>query len=268
VQLCSILIVNCSTRPNRYNARMSKRVSRNIYQKTKLPPERLRYGKETHRPLNQLLVIVPLLVIFQVGAMRWGSSLLVPQYLRYVFLQMSVTGPFLSAALVVAVLLGQHLTRHDPWRASGWVAAGIVVESAVWSVPLLGLSWITRDMAPAALREDVLRGAVEAIGAGVYEEFLFRLVLLSVLMLIFVDLLHLRKEKCAVAAVILAGLAFAALHFPPGTWWSEAPIPWGRAVFLAAAGVWWGVLFVWRGFAVAVCSHVWWDLFVVTVAMK
>lgn len=228
-----------------------------------LPPERLPYGKETHRPLNQLLVIAPLLIVFQIGAMRWGSTLLVPQYLRYVFLQMAFTGPFLSAGVIAAVLLGQHLTRNDPWRVSGWVAGGIVVESAIWSLPLLGLSWLTRSSAPAAIREEVLRGAVEAIGAGVYEEFLFRLVLLSVLMMLFVDLLHLRKETFGVVAVILAGVAFAAFHFTPAQWGGEAPLPWGRFVFLAAAGIWWGVLFVWRGFAVAVCSHVWWDLFVV-----
>lgn len=244
---------------------MSKRASHTIYH---LPPERLRYGKETHRPLNQLLVIVPLLVAFQIGAMRWGNSLLVPQVLRYVFLQMAVTGPFLSAGLVVAVLIGQHLTRKDSWYVSGWVAAGMVVESAVWSLPLLGLSWITRDMSPAAIREEVLRGAVEAIGAGVYEEFVFRLVLLSVLMLIFVDLLHLKKETFGVAAVILAGLAFAAFHFSPEQWWGDATIPWGRFAFLAGAGVWWGMLFVWRGFAVAVCSHIWWDLLVVVLATR
>ncbi|MBN1942711.1 MAG: CPBP family intramembrane metalloprotease [Phycisphaerae bacterium] len=235
---------------------------------SRLPPERLRYGKETHRPLNQLLVIAPLLVIFQLGAMHWGSSLLVPHYLRYVFLQMGVTGPFLSAGLVVAVLLGQHLTRNDPWRVNGWVAGGIVVESALWSVPLLGLSWITRDFTPAAIRQDLLRGVVEAVGAGVYEEFLFRLVLLSVLMMVFVDLLGLRKETFGVVAVVLAGVAFAALHFSPGQWQGEAPLPWGRFVFLSVAGVWWGVLFVWRGFATAVCSHVWWDLFVAAMGAK
>jgi hypothetical protein len=244
---------------------MSKRTTKRI---SHLPPERLRYGKEVHRPLNQLLVILPLLVVFQIGAMRWGSSLLIPQYLRYVFLQMSVTGPFLTAGLVVAVLLGQHITRKDPWRVSGWVAAGMVVESSVWSLPLLGLSWITRDMTPAAIREEALRGVVEAIGAGLYEEFTFRLVLLSVLMLIFVDLLHLRKETFGVVSVILAGLVFAVLHFPAGMWWGESPIPWGRFIFLAVAGMWWGVLFVWRGFAVAACSHVWWDLFVVAFAAR
>ncbi|MBN1555068.1 MAG: CPBP family intramembrane metalloprotease [Phycisphaerae bacterium] len=235
---------------------------------SQLPPERLRYGKETHRPLNQLLLIGPLLALFQIGAMRWGSSLSVPEYLRYVFLQMSVTGPFLSAGLVVAVLLGQHLTRHDPWRVSGWVAGGMLVESAIWSVPLLGLSWLTRDMPVAAVREETLRGAVEAIGAGIYEEFLFRLVLLSVLMMIFVDLLHRKKDPSGVAAVLLAGAAFAAFHFSPDQWWGQASLPWGRFVFLAVAGVWWGVLFVWRGFAVAACSHIWWDVFVIAAGAK
>lgn len=238
---------------------------------SKMPPERLRYGKETHRPLNQLLVLVPLLVLFQVGAARWGSDLLVPHYLRFALLQMGMTGRFLTTGLVVAVLLGQHLTRRDPWRVSGWVGGGIVVESALWSVPLLGLSWLTRNLAPAAIRvirEETLRSMVEAIGAGIYEEFVFRLVLLSALMLLFIDLLHLRKETFGFVSILLAALAFAALHFSPAQWSGQQPMPWGRFVFLAVAGVWWGVLFVWRGFAVAVCSHIWWDLFVLGTATR
>jgi len=37
----------------------------------------------------------------------------------------------------------------------------------------------------------------------------------------------------------------------------------GKAIFLAVAGTLWGVLAVWRGYAMAACSHIWWNLLVI-----
>ncbi len=232
-----------------------------------IAPQPRRYGKETHRPLNQLLLIAPLLAAFQIGAAKFGSDLLIPHYLRYVLLQMGMGGQFLTTGLVVVVLLAQHITRKDPWRVSGWVAGGMFLESAGWSIPLLAVHWLTGPGAvPSAIRTGLLRGAVEAIGAGVYEEFLFRLVLLSLLMLVFLDLLHLPRERFTVVSILLAGAVFATFHFSPAQWTAPEAFPWGRFAFLSLAGAWWGVLFVWRGYAVAACSHIWWNLFVIGAA--
>jgi hypothetical protein len=37
---------------------------------------------------------------------------------------------------------------------------------------------------------------------------------------------------------------------------------WSAFAFFLIAGAWWAGLFAWRGFAVAVVSHLCWDLFV------
>lgn len=227
-------------------------------------PPQASYRRETHRPLNQLLLIGPLLVVFHVGSEFLGSSLLVPVYLRDVLASLGVTGRYLPAAAVLAVLLGQHLARKEPLRASGWVAAGMLLEAALWVLPVLAISWLTHPgPAGAAVRAGPIREVLEAIGAGVYEEFLFRLVFVSALLLLGVDLLGLPRLAVTVAAVSLSGVLFAACHFPLGVWTGESPLSGGRAVFLAAAGAWWGVLFLWRGYAVAAVCHVVWDLLVI-----
>jgi hypothetical protein len=222
------------------------------------------YRREIHRPLNQLLVILPLLVLFHVGSEFLGSALLVPVYLRDALGTFGVTGRYLPAGLVLAVLVGQHVARKDRLRLSGWVAGGMIVESAFWVLPVLAMSWLTRHGSPAGVGEsgEAFGNVLEAIGAGVYEEFLFRLVFLSASLLLLVDLLNLPRLAVTVGALCVSGLLFSACHFPVSEWSGPAP-RWGQAVFLALAGAWWGVLYLWRGYAVAACSHVVWDLLVI-----
>lgn len=224
------------------------------------------YPQLLHRPLNQLLLIGPLLIAFHAGSAWLGHSLLVPDYLQVVLLWFGGRAAFLPALLIVAVLLAEHLVRRDPWTPSGLAVAGMVLESAVWTVPLVALGWLTSRIAAQAATTPadpaLLRGLIEAVGAGVYEEFLFRLVFISLIGLIGVDLLGLKRRPVMIGAMVASGLVFAAVHFSLARWASPAELPWGQVIFLAAAGMWWAVLFAWRGLGVAVASHIWWDVLV------
>lgn len=224
------------------------------------------YPALLHRPLNQLLLIGPLLILFHAGSAWLGHSLLVPDYLQVVLLWFGGRADFLPALLIVAVLLGQHVVRRDPLKPSGLAVMGMLLESALWTVPLVALGWLTSRIAAQAAtapaKSPLLRGLVESIGAGVYEEFLFRLVFISLVGLIGVDLLNLKRRGVMIGAMIASGLVFAAVHFPLSAWASPAELPWGQVVFLAVVGMWWAVLFAWRGLGVAVASHIWWDVLV------
>lgn len=232
-------------------------------------PEVPTYSRDIHRPLNQLLVIVPLLVLFQIGSAKLGSGLLVPQYLRVALESLGAPGRWLPMLLIILVLLIQHITRKDPSKLNLWAGLGIIVESACWTLPLVAMGWMTSGTPSAAqvatqpANEALLRACVEAIGAGVYEEFLFRMVFVSIFIMLFADLLHLKMEAVTFCAIIISGVVFSMFHFTWSQWTGPQPILWSNFVFLSLAGIWWGVLFLWRGFAVAVCCHVWWDFFVI-----
>lgn len=232
-------------------------------------PEKPSYLRDIHRPLNQLLVIVPLLVFFQVGSIQLGSGLLVPRYLRVALECLEAPGRWLPMFLIILVLIAQHIVRRDPARLNGFAVMGIVVESAGWALPLVAVGWITSKAPALAIAAEqpasraVLRACIEAVGAGVYEEFLFRMVFISVILMLLVDLLQWRKDAVNIGAIILSGVVFAMFHFSWIQWTSQEPLLWGSFIFLSLAGIWWGVLLLWRGFAVAVCCHIWWNLFVI-----
>ncbi len=229
------------------------------------------YSQSIRRPLNQLLLILPLLLFFQIFSAQTASRLLVPEYMRATLESFGATGRYLPALLIVAVLLFQHFTHKDPHRPNLWAPLGIIVEAAVLTLPLLAINWITHYQAiPAAVGSPGLisPAILEAVGAGVYEEFLFRLFFFGVVSLLLIDLLQLPKKATAIGIILASGVLFATAHFSAAQWIGPEPLDWQSFAFLAAAGVWWGVLFIWRGYGVAVASHIWWNLLVVMMNGK
>jgi len=225
------------------------------------------YRHMTHRPLYALAMVGPLLAFYHAFAARYPTGLLAPAYMRGVLEFFGVTGQYVACAAVLTVLFLQHLAHRDPWKIHGRVVAGITAESFAWTVPLWVIGQVTgrldlRGAASAGTEPEAFQKVLMAIGAGIYEEFIFRLALISVLMLIMVDILGLRKDTCAVISALLAAVLFSLCHFPGDQVWGPDPLPWGRFVFLALAGILWGAIFVFRGFAVAVGSHIVWDLYV------
>jgi membrane protease YdiL (CAAX protease family) len=94
------------------------------------------------------------------------------------------------------------------------------------------------------------------LGAGIYEELLFRLILLS-------GVLWMLKRAGAaprlrlVGAILLTSLLFAAAHYvgPHGE-----PLHWFSFLFRFLAGVFFAVLFVYRGFGIAAGAHAGYDV--------
>jgi len=232
------------------------------------------YFYQTQRPINCLAFVGPLLVLFQAGAMAYESRLLVPRYLAKVLGYFGATGEFLPALLIVAVLLIMHMSHRQPWRIQPKALAGMFAESILWTLPLIAMSYlIYRQDSPAAViatlpYDHVARPVLRAIGAGIYEEFIFRLIFISLVLLIFVDVFRLRKDIVTIAAIIVGAVGFSLCHLGLKQLTGQEAFDWYKFIVLAIAGVLWGGLFVFRGFGIAVGSHIVYDLFIVAVRMQ
>lgn len=222
------------------------------------------YYQQTRRPLNNLVVVLALLVFFHVGAAFYGTELLLvaPLYLRKAFYMLGAPAAFVPAIPVVLVLLAQHLLHRDKWEVQPHAVAGMIGESIIWTIPLIALSYVTgRIMAAtgAAGHDTLLRSILIAAGAGVYEEFLFRMMAISLLLLLLVDVCGLKKDPMTVLAVLAAAVLFGLCHFD--VLGGAYKFQWRQFIFLSVAGILWGALFLFRGFAIAAGSHMVWDIF-------
>jgi hypothetical protein len=154
----------------------------------------------------------------------------------------------------------------------------MLAESIAWTIPLLVLSAAYRrvgafagvspgyQLAPVG---DGPEGALMAeswqarlsisVGAGLYEEMLFRLVGIALLHFVVRDLLGVRNWIACGIAILGTAIAFAVYHDPRLA--SGAP-DWYKLGFIALAGVYLGNVYVLRGFGIVVGAHALYDAIV------
>ncbi|MGE5608913.1 MAG: CPBP family intramembrane glutamic endopeptidase [Bacillota bacterium] len=224
------------------------------------------YFAASELPLTVLVFLLPLLVLYEVGtryfAIDWirqaETRVLAFTMMREFMEMFGANGRYLPSLAVVGILLTWHIARKDSWQLQVGTAMGMVVESALLGLPLLALSNLLRHYLPLYVAGNATRGFVLAIGAGIYEELVFRLVAFTLLNILLIDLLRIQKGPAYLLIVLSSAFLFAAYHY-----WSpqSAPFRLSDFVFRTVAGVYFGALFMARGFGVTAGSHVAYDMY-------
>lgn len=246
----------------------------------RLPAPVRRYATHSRRPLVSLAFAAPLLVVYELGvvafpdAARNGADAWMRGWLGAV----GLAGNGLLPALTVVALLAWHHTTRQPWRLPRGVLLGMAGESVALGVLLLlvanaGAGWIGATAAIAgdsvmdpsdgvrlwvawpAVQRLLARG-VEYVGAGLYEEVLFRLMLLPATLATLAVCFDNRRLRVATAVGVTSLLFAAAHHAGP----SGEPLVAGVFVFRTAAGAFFALLFLKRGFGIAIGAHAAYDL--------
>lgn len=227
------------------------------------PPDiaRRHYAALSRGPLHSLVFIAPLLAFFHISSIWVGLDVapLVVVHMSRAFERLGGTASFLPALPIVAVLLIQHFARRDRLAVHPSVLGCMLVESFAWMLPMIailhvaGMLHIGAGLAAEAATPATLFGRIiVGVGAGVYEEFIFRLVLIGLIQLFLVNVLSLPKDVVAVAAVILTAAAFSLYH--PNIWLQEG-FAWGLFLFYAVTGAYLGAVFLRRGLGIVVGAH-------------
>jgi hypothetical protein len=144
----------------------------------------------------------------------------------------------LGESILYALLLGVVVGTATHWLVGGW-GARLALES--FSVATLPLS----------------HGIVLSLGAGVYEELLFRVLLVGGLAGAFLAA-GLRKRQAGLFAAVIAALVFSGFHYV-GPFGDAFEVP--SFVFRFLAGLTFSALYLLRGFGIAAWTHALYDVF-------
>lgn len=237
------------------------------------------YWAESRRPLASLVFISPLLVIYEVGILAMGPEAVrngVDVWLRRLLELVDFGQYFLLPVLTVCILIGWHYTTRQSWRLNGGILSAMAVECVLLAIGLRlilqlqsGLFEVVAEAGPAAKSVPLnLSGTIGSLvgylGAGVYEELFFRLMLLSSVVLGMRRLGAARAMSLA-TAVVSTSLIFAIAHYvgpygDPVDWLGGSF--WFGFLFRFLAGIFFGILFVYRGFGIAAGTHAAYDILV------
>jgi hypothetical protein len=240
------------------------------------------YWVATRRPLPCLVFVAPLLLAYELGVLWIGGTQAeawrtgADAWMRHGLAALGLTDRWFPPLFLALALLAWQALAARPWRFSPLVPLAMALESLALAVALVGLSklvdvgfenlerggpWLldaaARAPAPATAERPVAL-LIGFLGAGVYEEALFRLLLVP----LSFGLLRLCQAPAVLAstlAVTASALLFSLAHHAgtPG----EA-FTWFAFIFRWAAGVYFAWVFILRGFGVAVGTHTAYDILV------
>ena len=133
------------------------------------------------------------------------------------------------------------------------------------SPPQAPVSPPATDLSPPPIATDPgwQAGLVFSIGAGLYEELLFRLLGIHFFAALCVQVLALPRPVSLNLAVLAAATLFGLYHFK-----SLSELRLGAFLFYAGAGLYLGYVFVLRGFGIAVAAHALYDVMVVALRFQ
>lgn len=232
------------------------------------------YWMLARQPLHSVLFLLPLLGVYEAGVLqlglvgnefRNGADYWMRTGLRLAGVEFPWTLPLIVLGLLV---LWQLAGRHR-WTVSPGTLMGMLAESLLFGACLIVMGQLQemafRQHLPAALplaiplsQSASLPQAIGYVGAGIYEEVLFRLCLLP-LVCGLLRMLFVPGKAAMLLSILITSALFAGAHYigPAADVWSVYSF-----TFRALAGAFFGLLFVLRGFGITVGAHASYDLLV------
>lgn len=244
-----------------------------------LPATRRTYWHDSRAPRYSLTFALPLLVLYEALAallsdggngVRNGADVL----LKSPFLALlGARGQLAFGALLVGTML--VLIVRDARRERGGLRGATFVAMFAESVVLAGVFGTVVGLLTAQVVGAMTGGGIGlaaasplegigwptalmvSLGAGLYEELLFRVLLVSALLWGGKKLLGWGPLASAVLAVVVGALVFSAFHYV-GPYGDRLEL--GSFVFRAIAGVAFSTLYVVRGFGITAWTHALYDV--------
>lgn len=229
------------------------------------------YARESARPLVSLVFVTPMLLAYEgatlafgTQAMRNGADVWLRELLKFV----GFGQHFLLPLLTTGMLLGWHHVKGYAWRFRPGVLLGMLVESLSFAVLLMLLARLQSGLLSFSMETNVAPVKASRVaqmfayfGAGIYEELLFRLMLLPLIICIARGC-KVGDRASVVWGVVISSLVFSAAHYQAFTGYGDE-LQFFTFSFRALAGAFFAVLFLKRGFGVAVGCHALYDMMVV-----
>ena len=234
------------------------------------------YWSTSRTPRYSITFALPLLILYEALAlalsrfageqMRNGADVM----LRSLFVAIAGRrGPVLFVTCVIAVgiwLVARDLRRSGrlELRIFAWMTAESTLLAVAFGAVIGTLTARLLSLAPLAIVASQPTMGVGArlmlsLGAGLYEELLFRVLLVSGLLLLARRVLGFATGLANTFAVVVGALIFSAFHYigPYGD-----PLRLDSFVFRTIAGVAFSALYVFRGFGITAWTHALYDVLV------
>ncbi|MFA5292543.1 MAG: CPBP family intramembrane glutamic endopeptidase [Phycisphaerae bacterium] len=248
------------------------------------------YFARTSRPVYALMFLLPFIVLYEILVLMVNPQLLsepannvrggvvafvwIQNFLQYIGLDGK--NSWLCAPLVIIItLLILQGTARKPWKIIWSDFAVMAVECIVISLPLIILAMVLNRPAQSQAagmlaavskfsHHSFMMDIITGIGAGIYEELVFRLVLIGLLMLFFETILGVERTKAIIISIAVSAVLFSLHHhfvFLNGRLVRSEVLTLAPFIFRTIAGIYFAAIFAVRGYGIVAVAHIFYDIF-------
>lgn len=230
------------------------------------------YWTLSKSPFYSLLFTLPILITYEacifsmnhsdIAGMRNGADVLFRQF----FALFNVYGFYVVGFVVILSFLLTYYFQNRGKKAGkfrGQFFLLMFVESMAYGLMMFllinRLGGFTMSIGSAP---EVRQMIVLALGAGVYEEFIFRVIFITAFLVLFRDIFKLHPAISGAFSVLLSSLIFAAFHYM-GAFGDAFEL---RSLTIRfAAGVFLSCIYYFRGYGITAYAHTIYDVMVILI---
>jgi membrane protease YdiL (CAAX protease family) len=231
------------------------------------------YFENTNNLLYSFLVSLPLFLLYELLIVISQPSseaivrISVDVWIKSLFSYLGVNAVSFSLLLLVFVgLFILYKERHRLKTLKVSYFPVLILESTIYAIVVAIISQsLVSFMLNLAASDPISSLSITqkialSLGAGLYEELFFRVILVTLFILAFTKILG-KKWAGVTAAVMLSALLFSAVHYV-GSMGDAFTL--GSFLYRFLFGLILNGIYVWRGFGVAAWTHAIYDIMVIT----
>lgn len=227
------------------------------------------YFKRTKSPLNSAIYVLPLFIIYELGILFLSSDDLptvrnsVDVLIRNILAKLGMAGIYgigiiLIISLVAVFILNRKKSGKLSLRSTHFLF--MLFESLLWAVVLHIFLLQSQLFLLNESNRQLVQQIILAVGSGLFEEFLFRVLLIGIIV-VFLNLFFKDKYWYKMTfAVFIAAAVFAYFHFI-GEFADEISMIPFMIRFLA--GIYLGYIYAIRGFGIVAYTHSFYNLIII-----
>ncbi len=230
-----------------------------------------RYSVVSREPLYILVFLLPLILFYEFALYSTDKNIQIKAHDHLVrffeqFDMPPTRGLWLGGVAILTVLFLWHIFVGNCWSIKPKVILFMAIESIACAIPLLLFGAVLGGLAAAANSSPIagLSGfdkVAVSIGAGLYEELVFRMLLIAVIHTVVCNVFKQSDLAGLTVGVIVSAILFALYHDLPNAGSLSAL----TLFFFSVAGLYLGILYVTRGFGIAAATHAAYDVIAATL---
>jgi len=196
--------------------------------------------------------MVLILSINEISTLRNGADILLRQFFS-LFGDLGIYVLSIFSILIFVIVL---LVQKKKWNVTVIKSKYLILmlfEGFLWGVILYFFMLFSQNLFMFPTGKDLISQIILSIGAGLYEEFIFRVVVILLFTYLIKVIFLWDESLCLIISMFISAIVFSYFHFigPYGD-----PISLSVFIYRFFGGIFLGVLYLSRGFGITAYAHI------------